>query len=109
MELTKASEIERRMCASFTNCEECDLNKKYVGCDSYVLKYPEEATKILLDWEKAHPIVTNLDKVRELFPKEISEHLVNLHGCNGFICPKGDIKCHSCEFRNFWSKEYKED
>ena len=106
MDLMKALEIKHRMCASFTNCRNCDFNTK-IDCDTYVLKHREEAAKILLDWEKAHPVVTNLDKVLELFPKEISQHLTVLYGCNGVACPNGHTDCNSCSFKNFWSQEYK--
>ena len=48
MDLMKALEIKDRMCASFTNCKNCDFNKK-INCDTYVLKHREKTTKILID------------------------------------------------------------
>lgn len=51
-------------------------------------------------WAKEHPIVTNGDKFKELFGKEI---LMSPHGCVGLLCQS---PCDTCPNNGFWNKEY---
>lgn len=80
-------------------------NGEYVSCDIFMSKHPENAEKIIMEWAKENPAKTNADKFKEVFGVEaFSEGEL---GCNGIKCPN-KTKCGECEYKKFWSKEYKE-
>ena len=70
---------KNRMCDSF-KCGECDFPK--AGLDCGKPSDPERAVRIVDEWSKVHPIVTNGDKLQEVFkdnfPYFISD---DLHVC----------------------------
>ena len=60
-----------RMCDNFTNCKACPLG---VNFDQHVLSgrqwmidHPEEAEKIIMEWSKENPLITNEMKFKEIF------------------------------------------
>lgn len=103
-----------RMCNYFKqDCNKCNLSYKANGlnvvCTKCLSCYPEEAEKIIMDWAKEHPIVTNKDKFREVFGFELG----SISLCDEIPCPyeytNDDCHdCDNCQFRGFWEKEYKE-
>lgn len=59
-----------------------------------------EIIDVVEKWGKEHPVVTNREKFKELFGKEI---LVSPHGCVGLSCQS---PCDTCPNNGFWDKEY---
>lgn len=75
-----------RMCGHYNFCFECPLEDKYQekghrGCSAWCIAHPQEAEQILEQWSKEHPIITNVDKFKEVFGKPI--------GSYGVPCPNG--------------------
>lgn len=91
-------------------CTDCPFYgkvcKKY-ATDADAVFNAHEAIEIVENWAKEHPIVTNSDKFREVFGKEIHKD----------SCVNPTITCGDCEYYNgcecdagnrFWDVEYKE-
>ena len=95
-----------RMCKSNgCNCFGCGLalknNGKELRCDDFCCSYPQEAEKIIMDWAKEHPVMTNADKFKEVFGIEIGHEFEK---CDLFTC--SDDGCDKCEYYGFWNREY---
>ena len=56
---------KKRMCDKYIDCNFCPLIK-ICGRDSI---FPNEAIKIVSKWRHENPIVTNADKLAEIFGK----------------------------------------
>ena len=98
------------------DCNNCPLayknNGKSVQCTVLEKQYSDEAVKIVEEWGKEHPFITNRIKYEQL--------MKNLLG-NDFeieICSNKsyDVPCCACEQMNnccecvkFWNDEYKRD
>ena len=64
----------KRMCESMVDeCSVCPMsfenNKHNVACSHLLKKCPEDACKIVEQWSKEHPIITNARKFEEVFGK----------------------------------------
>ena len=102
----------RRMCNCDNQdgyeCDNCPLsignNGTNDGCNLFSMIHPAKTEKIIMDWAKEHPPITNADKFREVFGYEVDK---SGYGCNGvdFGCL---ADCEKCEYKYFWNKEYKE-
>lgn len=60
-DIEKKREIERKrefMCAHYPLCRGCPLEKvsrnECIGCRTYCSRHPEEAARIVLEWEFEH-------------------------------------------------------
>lgn len=80
-----------RLCKNIS-CDECGFycgnNKRDISCGDFIIMYPEEAEKIIMDWAKENPPQTNADKFKEVFG--IGEHEttnLEIDECWGFKCP----------------------
>ena len=72
MDAVKFVKEKHRMCNTRNMCLGCEIRKRYTarnvsGCDEYEECYPEEVVSIVEEWSIAHPIVTNGDKLQEVF------------------------------------------
>jgi len=67
MEFQEFVREKERMCKEIT-CLKCPLNELDAGtkCSYACFNSPEEAEKIVSDWVKEHPIVTNREKFIEI-------------------------------------------
>lgn len=95
---------KKRMCDRFKNCEKCPIGKLsgelHLSCEYAFYNIPKEVERIVMKWASENPIQTNADKFKEVFgfiPD--SEYCPNK-------CPENG--CVNCEYRHFWSQEYKE-
>ena len=88
-------------------CANCPLNKEVCRVDTNTVLHSYKAIEIVENWAKEHPIVTNADKFREVFGKEIRKD----------SCVNPTITCEDCEYCNgcecdagnrFWDVGYKE-
>lgn len=92
------------------DCDECLLgcnkNSRGISCSGLEIDYPNEAIKIVEDWEKEHPFVTNADKYKEIIRKTFGDNFIQI--CfreNVPTCRCRDFNCSECE--EFWGREYK--
>lgn len=109
-EFKEVMKQRKRMC-NCTICENCWLsllsNREHKTCMSFIIDCADKAEKIIMDWAKEHPIVTNKDKFKEVFG-DAAASLIDLNECNIFDCRELVVSCDNCQFDNFWEKEYKE-
>lgn len=108
-EFIEVMKQKNRMCESNSRrCSKCFLaaknNGKELHCNDLCLSYPQEAEKIIMDWAKEHPIMTNAEKFKEVFGFKMPKFQID--ACFGFECPQED--CKGCEHYNFWKTEYVE-
>lgn len=106
----------KRMCSSFSrNCGTiCYLSSHNNGvgclCTDYVIRYPEEAEKIIMKWAAEHPVETMKDRFFKMFPNAPKDE-------NGYpeCCPHqlGWAKCGRCkDFETclqYWNRPYEEN
>lgn len=61
-----------RLCRTVKNCENCPLCAKTSGtnlsCDYLLIKYPDKANEIIINWRKEHPIKTRQSEFLKIFP-----------------------------------------
>lgn len=76
MEFQEFVRERRRMCKE-TFCSECPISKFRIDCSYACLTNPEEAEKIVSDWSKEHPIVTNEQKLKEVLQDTFGEDYKN--------------------------------
>lgn len=88
----------RRMCDSFHKCMDCPLGKAQPdtgSCKHWTVENPEEAERIIMEWSKEHPAITNRRKFEEVFGHDITSML--------------EISCHNSACLSAWlDEEYKE-
>lgn len=69
MEALKWLQEYKRMCEN--GCDVCPMfienNKHNVACSYLLKKCPEDTYKIVEQWSKEHPIITNARKFEEVF------------------------------------------
>lgn len=110
MEFTEVMKQKKRMCekynkSAWASCERCGLYRTDMTCNAFIAKHSQEAEQIITDWASKNPIVTNRDKLEEVFGIRIDRDFSNCD-CAGFKCDDG--YCETCRYKNFWNKEYKE-
>lgn len=102
------------------NCNEsCDIcplsydnNSKKISCSEFESLYPKEAIKIVEDWSKEHPTMTNAEKYKQLMKSilgddfEIENCPNKSHDVPSCACGKMN-DCSECE--EFWNSEYKKE
>lgn len=91
----------KRMCDSYTNCDECGL----LMYDCYNINSLDKVAPVVLEWAEKHPIKTYLMDFREKFPKAIEENIV--WGC----CCRTIYEGESCSYSNCvgcWNREMEE-
>lgn len=111
-EFVEIIDTKRRICETHKECYGCELcigdkNGGYMSCSTFMECCPQNAEEIIMNWAKEHPIMTNKDKLKEVFGYDFNF----LHKCKGLVCPDDKdgncISCNDCKFLNFWNKEYK--
>lgn len=96
------------------NCNEsCDIcplsydnNSKKISCGEFESLYPNEAIKIVEEWGKEHPFISNMDKYKEIIRETFGDNFIQI--CfreNVPTCRCRDFNCSECE--EFWGREYK--
>lgn len=86
-EFQEVAKMYDRLCKSYDDCHKCPMFRNGdengpISCRYWTLIVdPETAEKVILHWDKEHPIKTNGIKFREVFGQPY-EHLFE---ANGFI------------------------
>ena len=118
MEFKEAIKIRRRMCNYYVECDDCPLYKPSRYCKNFPMSEEEidEYEKILEEWAKEHPVVTNAEKYIEVIKNTFGAKLneTQMSQVRG-ICVKGvvglNVACnttHCSECMKWWNEEYKE-
>ena len=114
-----------RLCRTVITCDNCPLCAKYnetnLSCDDLLIKNPDKANEIIINWCEEHPIKTKQDKFLEMFPnaKISSDGVIGIAPCaiekNKHItsersCPvaHGFNNCDECR-KNYWIAEVAEN
>lgn len=92
------------------NCDICPLsydnNSKGISCGKFETFYPNEAIKIVEEWGKEHPFISNVDKYKEIIRETFGDNFMDIcYKKNVPICRCEDFNCSECE--EFWGREYK--
>ena len=115
-----------RMCKAFkNNCVICPMcignNGTNELCAKLVMKHPDKANEIILNWCKEHPVETRQDRFLKMFPnaKVRNDGVLGIEPCNvdkdkyvdadKFPCPKayGFANCSECR-KEYWLAEVDE-
>ena len=99
------------------NCKDCKLspdnNGKDISCYGFESEYTEQAIKIVEDWSKENPAMTNKDKYLEVMKETFGVKDEEINTCK-YYCKDKKIPrvfcnqfdgCNSCDV--FWNTEYK--
>lgn len=92
------------------DCDKCLLgrNSRGVTCSGLEIDYPNEAIQIIEEWEKEHPIISNVDKYKEVIKETFGDDLID-------VCDKQVPTFKCSNFTNcdkcieFWNSEYKKE
>ena len=113
MDAVEYFKIKDRMCAAHEEvCDDCPLA---IDCFSKELENPEEAVKIVKEWDEKRPRRTRQDVFLKMFPtarKHTSENgkcVLAIPPCeliDGYLPPKPceEYFCSEC-FKEFWEEE----
>lgn len=114
MEFKEAMKTRKRMCDYYSKCKDCPLFM-LDSCLSTLEEVNEldEYEKILEEWAKEHPVVTNADKLVEAIKNTYGGTKLNKKQVR--MCVKAvvglNVDCnttHCSECMKWWDKEYKE-
>lgn len=104
-EFIEVMKTKERMCDSFSDCRKCPLGGENDMHCTFEFHDAEETEKIIMEWVKEQPVITNRDKFNEVFGVEFGADLSKTK-CP-FICG-GRESCIGCPYDDFWDREYKE-
>ena len=66
------SRFRKHYCYKLNGCDVCPIsvhkNKHSIACTTFLTDYPEEASEIIYNWCKEHPLKTRLSEFKKLFP-----------------------------------------
>lgn len=112
MDAIKFINEQKRMCASYTRCQDCPLFKENALCSEIPSHYPDEfaaeITKAVEDWSAAHPANTRAELFKKSYPHSPTDDYGAL-----FICPlnvgetitcTAEVSCPDCR-KKYWLKE----
>lgn len=95
------------------DCVDCPLyhanNNKKLGCKRFETFYPEEAIKIVEEWKKEHPFISNMDKYKEIIKETFGDDFeIEICGNKPYEnipdCRCCMMNCDECI--EFWNSEY---
>ena len=112
MEFKDVVKIRNRMCDYYKKCDGCPLAGTQFGCVSGMaeVENADEYERIIENWAKEHPVVTNVDKYIEVMKNTFGEDVdktVIRESCIGNFLGIECIK-HCSECYKWWDEEYKE-
>lgn len=119
MEFKEVVKIRNRMCDCYKDCDGCPLGGVPFGCVDGIFETEntDGYERIIEEWAKKHPVVTNADKYIEVIKNtfggtKLDKDKVRQRGCLQLAGREIDSnKCAnmSClECLKWWDEEYKE-
>ncbi len=104
-----------RLCRTVITCDNCPLCAKYNGtnlsCDDLLIKNPDKANEIIINWCEEHPIKTKQDKFLEMFPNAKLDSSSIIETCPLIIDKTAFCEgkyCLACR-RSYWLAEADEN
>lgn len=79
-EFRDVAKAYKRLCDSQETCKDCVLGKlasNAVCCEEAIVKCPEEAERIIMQWAKENPLMTNRMRFEEVFGCGIVTHEIH--------------------------------
>ena len=86
-------------------CDDCILCKLCTASISFAFSNAFEAIELIEQWSKDHPIKTNGQVAKEMIEEKFGITTKTPTRCEIISC---NNSCIECEYKGFWSKEYKE-
>lgn len=117
MEFKQLVKTRSRMCFNYMDfkhlgCRDCPLNKlveEYptglfdLDCMSIIFSLPAKAEKIISDWLKENPEITNKRKFLVTYKNSPWKDYAGCGGCYVDLCPRvGKVPCNYC---SWWNEE----
>lgn len=106
-----------RMCKAFRNkCGICPMGIGNNGakelCAKLIMRFPDEANKIILKWCEEHPVETRQDRFLKMFPNAKIDNLGISILCPQWVskdskCNLQTLCCDECR-REYWLAEVDE-
>ena len=119
MEFKEVVKIRSRMCDYYKKCDGCPLGGVPFGCISGMaeVETADEYERILEEWAREHPVMTNIDKYIEVMKNtfggtKFDKDVVHIKVCPQCVGKEIDsnecarIRCSECY--KWWNEEYKE-
>ena len=115
MEFKEAIKIRRRICDYYIECDDCPLYKPSRYCKNFPMSEEEieEYEKILEEFAREHPVMTNADKYIEVIKNVFGGAKLNKKQVR--MCVKAivglNVDCnttHCSECLKWWDEEYRE-
>ena len=114
MEFKEAIKTRKRMCDYYKNCNCCPIEKFEDGC-MITLEGAEELDeyeRILEEWAKEHPVMTNADKyievIKNVFGGDIDKTKTRSVCIKFILGIECNDECTCKECLRWWDEEYKE-
>lgn len=114
MEFKEAMKIRKRICDYYKHCNGCPLEKFEEGCVTTLVVFKEldEYEKILEEWAKEHPVVTNADKyievIKNVFGGDVDKTKTRSVCIKYILGIECNDECTCKECLKWWDEEYKE-
>ena len=95
------------------DCDECLLgcnkNSRGISCSGLEIYHPKEAIKIVEEWKKEHPFISNVDKYKEVIKETFGDDFeIEICGNKPYEnipdCRCCMMNCDECI--EFWNSEY---
>ena len=115
MEFKEVVKIRRRICDYYEDCDDCPIGGFSPNCVGGLLKVEntDSCERILEEWVKEHPVMTNADKFIEVLKNIFGGAKLNKKQVR--MCVKAvvglNVDCnttHCSECMKWWDEEYKE-
>lgn len=114
MEFKEAIKIRRRMCNYYVECDDCPLYKPSRYCKNFPMSEEEieEYEKILEEFAKEHPVVTNAEKyievIKNVFDGDVDKTKTRSVCIKFILGIECNDECTCKECLRWWDEEYKE-
>ena len=118
MEFKEVIKIRNRMCDYYKSCDGCPLEGATSGCISRIaeVENADQYERIIENWAKEHPVVTNVDKfveaIKNTFSTKLNENQMSqvrrtcVKAVVGLNVACNTMYCSDC--LKWWDKEYRE-
>ena len=114
MEFKEVIKTRRRICNYYIECNDCPLFKSVRRCRElpFDKKEIDEYEKILEEWAKEHPVMTNADKyievIKNVFGGDVDKTKTRSVCIKFILGIECNDECTCKECLKWWDEEYKE-
>lgn len=114
MEFKEVVKIRSRMCDYYEDCDDCPIGGFSPNCVGGLLKVEntDSCERILEEWAKEHPVMTNADKyievIKNVFGGDVDKTKTRSVCIKYILGIECNDECTCTECLKWWGKEYKE-